>query len=171
MADDYLEIVDDSGQVIGRELRSLVHSNPALIHPVVHALVLNSEGQILLQHRSPTKDVQPDRWDTSVGGHLEPGEDPDTGVRREIAEELGITDVEPEFLYQYIWRSEIETELVRTYRVANDGPFSPDPKEITELKFFHPDEVRGRLGTVYFTPNFEHEFARYTAHLKNSPKV
>jgi isopentenyldiphosphate isomerase len=50
--EEYLEIVDYKGEVIGRAPRSEVHGKPSLMHRVVHILVLNKKGEILLQKRS-----------------------------------------------------------------------------------------------------------------------
>jgi len=42
----------------------------------------------VLCHRSPERRWYPDVWDFP-GGHIEPGEDPQAALRREVAEELG----------------------------------------------------------------------------------
>ncbi|HIJ60603.1 MAG TPA: NUDIX domain-containing protein, partial [Nitrospirae bacterium] len=75
MDEEFLEIVDADGNTIGTALRSDVHGNPALLHKVVHVLVFNKRGDLLLQKRSLSKDVAPGKWDTSVGGHVSPNED------------------------------------------------------------------------------------------------
>src|SRR6201994_3309025 len=56
-------------------------------HNVV-AVILRRDDEILLCHRSPTRRWYPDVWDFP-GGHIEPGEDPQAALRREVAEELG----------------------------------------------------------------------------------
>jgi 8-oxo-dGTP diphosphatase len=58
-------------------------------HQVV-AVVLRRPGQLLLCHRSPARRWYPDVWDFP-GGHVEPGERPADALRRELAEELGVT--------------------------------------------------------------------------------
>ena len=82
--EEQLEIVDYKGEVIGSAPRSEIHGNPSLIHRVVHVLVLNKKGEILLQKRSRNKDVAPGRWDTSVGGHVGIGEDLVSSSKREM---------------------------------------------------------------------------------------
>jgi mutator protein MutT len=63
-------------------------------HQVV-AVILRRADEVLLCHRSPGRRWYPDVWDFP-GGHVEPGEDPDAALRREVAEELGaeLEDVE-----------------------------------------------------------------------------
>ena len=74
MAEEMFEIVNEEGLVIGLAPRSECHGNPQLLHQVAHVLVLNSKSELCLQLRPSHKDVQPDKWDTSVGGHVDPGE-------------------------------------------------------------------------------------------------
>ena len=159
--EDILEIVDEQDRVIGTAPRHRCHGDPSLIHRVAHVLVVNRRGEILLQKRSPHKDVQPGKWDTSVGGHLDPGEGYEEAARRELREELGISAAELTFLYAYPLRNEVESENVRTYHCRHDGRVHPDPVEITEVRFWSCVEIDANLGTGIFTPNFEEEFHRF----------
>jgi len=154
-----LDIVNEAGDVIGRRAREECHADPSLIHRVVHVLVFNRRGDIFLQQRAESKDIQPGKWDTSAAGHLAVGEDFDPAAKRELAEELGIT-ARPKFLYDYVWRTDRETELVRTYRLIHDGPFRLHPTETSDGRFWSPEEVQGELGRETFTPNFELEWRK-----------
>ena len=98
--------------MIGTATRSECHGNPELCHRVSHVIVINSKGEILLQKRSMNKFIQPGKWDTSVGGHLDPGESYIEGAVREMMEELGIKEVSIKFLYKYVMSNEIETEII-----------------------------------------------------------
>lgn len=162
-SDEWLPLVDANGLNQGKARRRDVHGNPALLHPVVHCLVCNAEGSLLLQLRSATKDVQPGRWDTSVGGHVGVGESIESAVVREIREEIGIAVSlsHLRFLYRYLMRSSIESELVHSFSLVHEGPFRAEPGEIDDLRFWTVREIRAALGTEKFTPNFEDEFARY----------
>lgn len=68
-------VVDTQGTVIGSATRGLCHSGSRLLHPVVHLHVFNSSGELYLQKRPEWKDIQPGRWDTAVGGHVDWGEE------------------------------------------------------------------------------------------------
>ena len=163
--EEYLEIVNDKHEVIGIQLRSKIHGNPDLMHRVVHVLVINSDGQILLQKRSQSKDVAPGRWDTSVGGHVGVGEDLLLSSKREMHEELGITGPEPEYLYTYIHTNAYETEFVTTYRCRCDEGFVFNRDEIDEIRFWNFDEIRETIGEKILSDNFENEFRNYLAYL------
>jgi 8-oxo-dGTP pyrophosphatase MutT (NUDIX family) len=52
------------------------------------ALILDDDGRIFVQRRSPDRSLFPNAWDI-VGGHLEPGESTMDALRREIQEETG----------------------------------------------------------------------------------
>ena len=111
-------------------MNTTLRSAPQPNTPAFHVLVFDAQGRLFLQKRTLTKDIQPGKWDTSVGGHLRPGEAPEAGARREMQEELGVAPPALEFLYQYLWQSTRETELVRTYRAIHAGPFALQAEEI-----------------------------------------
>ncbi|MGW5667967.1 NUDIX hydrolase [Micromonospora sp. NPDC003776] len=52
------------------------------------ALIVDDDGRIFIQRRSPERRLFPNCWDI-VGGHLEPGESVEDALRREVAEETG----------------------------------------------------------------------------------
>ena len=155
---EIFDIVTEEGIVIGQAPRSECHGNPALMHRVVHVCVWKSEGSLVLQLRHPDKDIQPNKWDLSVGGHLALGEAPETAARREAREELGIDTGTLKFLYRYVWRTPIESELVYTYSIVHNGPFIIDPGEISAIRPWSPQEINRALGSGKLTPNFEHEW-------------
>lgn len=138
------------------------------MHPVVHCLVVSSGGQLLLQLRSQTKDVQPGKWDTSVGGHVMLGESIEAALQREGREEIGIDLAPAQFLYRYVMRSDIETELVHAFLCRSDGPFRRQASEIDELRFFRLAEIESVLGGGNLTPNFEQEYRRYRQYLASA---
>ena len=160
MEQERFDIVDEDDLVIGQATRDEVHGNPDLIHRVVHVLVFNTAGELYLQLRAPDKDVQPDRWDTSVGGHVDSGERCEVAARREMREELGISPGTLEPLYRYLHRNSFESEMVRTYRVTWDGRIKVDAGEIADGRFWSLDEI-DRSDPELFTPNFLDELGRY----------
>lgn len=160
---ELLPVVDAKGNVVGQTTRGVAHNGiDKPLHPVVHLHVFNAAGELFLQHRPAWKDIQPDRWDTAVGGHVDWGEDVPTALRREVREEIGLelsADLEPEFLTRYVFESPRERELVNVFRIVTDV----NPVPSTELdggRFFTREEILQRMGAGFFTPNFEQEYKR-----------
>lgn len=157
--EELFPLVNEDGAIIGQAPRSICHNGKSmLLHPVVHLHLFNSAGELFLQKRSATKDIQPGKWDTSVGGHVSPGESIIVALRRETEEELGIRDFEPKFLGKYVWESDRERELVHSFSTVFDTNPAVDRNEIDEGRFWSLNEIKNSLGKSIFTPNFENEF-------------
>lgn len=151
-------IVDTEGNVIGSILRSEAHNRSKILHPVVHLHVFNSKGELFLQHRPAWKDIQPDKWDTACGGHIDYGESVDKALQREVKEELGMTDYEPKFIKRYVFESQREKEMVNVFYTVYDGKVSPSEGELDGGRFWTINEINDNLGNGTFTPNFENEY-------------
>lgn len=159
--EEMLEVVDASGAVKGIAKRSEVHGNPSMMHRVVHVLVFNDKGELLLQKRSMNKDVAPGKWDTSVGGHVNPGEDIKEAAKREMQEELGISEAEPVLLYNYLFRNDFESELVSTFSCVFNGKITFNKEEIDEVRFYDLKKISENMGTGLLSDNFELEIGNY----------
>jgi isopentenyldiphosphate isomerase len=152
-------IVDEEGKTIGEAPRSVCHDGKSkLLHPVVHLHLFNRQGELFLQKRVMTKDIQPGKWDTSVGGHVGVDESVEEALARESKEELGLKNLNPVFLVKYIWESKQEKELVNSFYTISDEVPVTDPEEIDEGKFWTMKEIKENLDKDIFTPNFENEF-------------
>lgn len=158
--EELFPIVDESGKTIGKIKRGEAHNGTKVLHPVVHLHVFNSKGELYLQHRPAWKDIQPDKWDTACGGHIAYGESVEDALRREVEEELGITDYSPTFISKYVFEGAREKELVYVYKTIYDGTIFPSNEELQGGRFFSLEEITSRFGTGFFTPNFEEEYSR-----------
>jgi isopentenyldiphosphate isomerase len=154
---EMFQLVDETGQPAGTAERSACHGNPGLIHAVVHLHVLDRADRLYLQRRALSKDTNPGRWDTSVGGHVSAGERVAEALAREAREELGIDATAARPLFTYLYRSRFESEFAHCFLLEYDGPIRADPGEIAEGRFFTFAEVTAMVGTGALTPMFEHE--------------
>lgn len=156
---ELLPLVDPAGNVIGKATRIECHNGSMLLHPVVHLHVFNEKGELYLQKRPMWKDIQPGKWDTAVGGHVDFGEDIHTALLREAREELGINAEGSELVQMYEFHSEREHELVYAHKIVYDKDITPS-EETDGGRFWTMQEIRDAIGHGILTPNFEQEFMR-----------
>ena len=74
----------------------MMYNSRIMTHEVVAALIVQSQ-MILLGKRSPERLMYPGVWDL-FGGHMEPGEERQHTLVRELQEELDITPTQWTFL-------------------------------------------------------------------------
>lgn len=151
-------LVDKDGHVIGSILRGEAHNGSKKLHPVVHLHVFNKYGELYLQKRPEWKDIQPGKWDTACGGHIDYGETVEEALHREVVEELGIEKYTPKLLHQYIFESSIEKEYVNVFTTIYSGALHPSNTELAGGRFWTIAEIKENIGKNVFTPNFESEF-------------
>ncbi len=157
---EVLPIVNEEGQVTGKAPREMFHFNKKekLLHPVVHMHLLNSRGEIFLQHRPEFKKVQPGKWDTAVGGHVSYGETIEVALVREAFEEIGLNGIHPVFLRKYVWETDVERELVYMFMLVTDRDPRINSGELSGGRFWKMEEISRMAENGVFTPNFLHEF-------------
>lgn len=159
---ELLPVVDPRGTVIGSASRAYCHNGSHALHPVVHLHVISPDGLLLMQRRSMSKAIQPGRWDTAVGGHVDYGETIAEALRREAAEETGIDASAATHLTSYVYTSDIETELIAVhYLVADPGSLAlrPEPGEIDCLEFMSHERILQLEADNALTPNFMYEYS------------
>lgn len=155
---ELLPEVDICGNVIGCITRDEAHSGSHRLHPVVHLYVYNSKHQLFLQRRPTWKIIQPGKWDTVCGGHIEYGENLEDALRREVWEELGITDFTPMLIKQYVYESKVEREFINVFTTIYDGKICPNSNELDGGRFWTHDEIINNIGKGILTENFEKEY-------------
>lgn len=155
---DWVPLVDDEGNITGKATRKAVHSGPGMLHPVVHLQIYNSKKEIYLQKRAQNKDVEPGKWDSAVGGHVDLGETIEQALIRETSEELNISGIRPVPLVKYKWESAVESELVFSFSALYNASPVYNKAEIEDGRYWPVEEIRKNLGKGIFTPNFETEF-------------
>jgi isopentenyldiphosphate isomerase len=126
---------------------------------VSHVIVTDGSGRVYLQKRPLTKDIEPGKWDTSVGGHLDCGESHEAGAAREMREELGLAG-SLRFLHRYLWRTDRETELVEAFAHQATAEPRPLPGEIDEGRWFTLPEVAALVARGEATPHLTEELRR-----------
>ncbi|PZF88291.1 NUDIX hydrolase [Micromonospora endophytica] len=109
------------------------------------ALIVNPQGRLFFQRRSPHRRLFANCWDI-VGGHLEPGETIEDALRREVTEETGWRVVEIlEQVGEYRYVGDDGLPRVETdWLVRVDGDLTAPVLEAgkhTEYRWLGPDDL------------------------------
>lgn len=152
--EEQFDIVDERDQVIGQAPRSEVHARK-LFHRAVHVFVFNSNGELLLQMRTDTKDEYPSCYTSSASGHVSAGEDYDETAPRELEEELGISPA-LERLTKIAATTENAYEHAVLYQAFSEEELSPDPEEVAYVEQFSLEKIDSMVQQQpeKFTPPF-----------------
>jgi isopentenyldiphosphate isomerase len=164
MADASIQIVDENDQPTGSATKQEAWDK-GLIHRIIRITIENKNGDVLLQHRHPQKDLYPNTWDVASGGHVDAGEDYDTAAYRELQEELGIRGIRLTPLGRYQqddeWQGKKLKRFYWIYRGIYEGtPTSQEPDKIDSVRWFtraeladlvqnRPNEVADSLHAVF----------------------
>jgi isopentenyldiphosphate isomerase len=159
-ADESVVIVDDHNRVVGAAARREVRAK-RLIHRCAYILVFNSANQLFLHKRSTSKDIYPGRCDPAVGGVVLAGESYDQGARRELEEELGITEAKLKTLFDFFFTDGTAPVWGRAYSCTHDGDITLQREEIESGDFFEIEQILERSKTEPFTPDGIHVLRLY----------
>ena len=120
---EFLPIVNERGNIVGRAMYVELHQGNKMLHPVAHLHVINGKGETTRLY-----------W-----WHVAFGETPEKTLKRKMKETLGLQEAVPMLKRQYIRESKTEKELVYVFTVVSDEdlPFSPEGNEY--LNFFAKD--------------------------------
>lgn len=144
---EYFDILDENGNKTGeRKLRSEVHRDGDW-HRAVHIWIINQNGEVLLQRRSPNKDSNPNMLDISCAGHLSAGDESLEGALRELKEELNL-DVKSEEL-RFIKTTKRSSRYTETFinNEFDDMYILRTNKTVADMKM-QEEEVSG----LFFVP-------------------
>jgi isopentenyl-diphosphate Delta-isomerase len=144
--EELLTQVDERNNVIGSIARGKAHNDEGIFYRTIYVLVKNAKGEILLQKRSPTKDLYPDCWDLSVGGHVNFGKTYEETAARELGEELGLQVSEKDLITKgdVLMRLPKSGEFFRIfeYNLKPDQTISTSAEEINGIKWMTIDEIK-----------------------------
>jgi isopentenyldiphosphate isomerase len=152
MTEELVDIVDDDDNVIATVTRAEMRAR-RLQHRSVGIAVISSDGRLLIHRRSEDKDIWPGWWDIAAGGVVAAGETYDQAARRELAEELGVTDTELDYLGRAHYVDDSLAAICCGYRAVHDGPFTFADGEVAEARWVTFDELDTMRATHRFLPD------------------
>ena len=118
-ATEFLPIVNERGNILGRAMYVELHKGNKMLHSVAHLHVINGKGETTGRY-----------W-----WHVAFGDTPEKTLKRKMAETLGLSEVNPKLKRQYIRETKTEKELVYVFTVVSeeDLPITPEGKEYLGL--------------------------------------
>ena len=133
-----------------------------LRHRATFIFVFDRCGRLLVQRRTPIKDLYPSYYDLAAGGVVAAGESYEACAEREAAEELGIRDTALEPRFDSYFEDECTRCFGRVFSCVHDGPFALQPEEVESVEFRTVGEVlAGAVAPV--TPDTLAAFERLRA--------
>jgi isopentenyldiphosphate isomerase len=162
--DMIVDIVDAADRVVGAAPRKELFRIGQGFR-VAHVFVFNKDGHLLVQRLAPVRDRHPLRWGSSVAAYLFAGETYADAARRRLDQELSVADPSPIPVLHTSMTDDGCVKWISLFRVAAEGPFSPDHGHIADLEF-RPLDVLGQQVAAApddFTPTFVHLFRLFRA--------
>jgi len=150
--EELVQIVDEDDREIAIVTRIMMREQ-RLIHRASYILVFNRAGELYVQKRTMTKDMYPGFWDVAAGGVVLGEETYEQSAERELAEELGISDVKLEPLFDQYYEDETNRVWGRIFRCESEGPFTLQPEEVEYGRFMPPNLVLEYSEIESFTPD------------------
>lgn len=145
--DEYLDLVDEYDQVIGRKGRSAIYAEQLSNFRVVNAFVINSRGELWIPRRAPNKRIFPLCLDMSIGGHVESGETYEEALQREAQEELNmeIENANVRLLGHLTPRDNGVSAYMQVYEIPQDEVPDYNRDDFVEYYWLTPEALFDRL--------------------------
>jgi len=142
--DEIFEIIDEKGNVIAQEKRSIVHEK-GLLHRASDIFVLDKKDRIFIQQRSFKKLIGPGLWDMSAAEHLKPGENFEQAAIRGVKEELGVKSTSLKKIGERKQRAKfgnlLDNENVQVFKCYFEGEITLQEKEIEQGKWITKEQL------------------------------
>lgn len=149
---EYVDVVDDYDQAIAKAPIHVIREK-VLMHRGVCVIVMNKQGNLLLQKRSQNKQLYPGHYCLSASGAVRSGEDYASAALRELKEETDITPAEIRFLFKDEFRGKENKVFSSTYFCWHDGPVKPQESEVESFTWIPIQEAEQFIEQNKFAPD------------------
>ena len=146
MPDELFDVIDENDNIIGQEMRSIVHQH-GLWHRGVHVLLFTPDDKLIVQQRAKTKSQSPLALDCSVSEHVTAGETYHDAAIRGLNEELGIIGISIQPLVKFKMNyGPNDNEISTIFKgVAESKNIKFDPEEIERVETYTLGELQTLL--------------------------
>ena len=172
-ASEELILVDELDREIGFKAKAVAHVGKGVLHRAFSIFVFNSDNELLLQQRAPSKMLWPGYWSNTCCSHPRRGEVMSDAVTRRLEQELGF-ECPLEYLYKFKYQAQFgvwgaEHEVCSVYFGRYDGPVDVNVNEIAAWRFVGVDALERELNAKpdTFTPWFKMEWVHIQANYLN----
>lgn len=168
--------VNEKDEVIGTDdIQSIIEKG--FTYRIARVLLFDADGRLFLQRRGKHVMSSPDKWDQSVGGHVDAGETYEQAAKREMAEELGLRDIPLTFLFKFFYN---ETRLAKyklsnrfnaVFRALYNGEkIKLQKDEVSGGEWFSPAQIDAMIekDPDDFAVGFLETWRQYKNHIQNS---
>jgi isopentenyl-diphosphate delta-isomerase type 1 len=160
MEEEYQDLIDEDDNVIGKVTRGEV-KRKGLLHRAILVFVFNSKRELYMQKRSKNKFLFPGLWGIGAGGGVSLGESYEAAAIRELEEELGITNVNIEYIFNFSYRSDIMNNICKVYKCIYDGEIKIKENEVEKGDFKTIDEIKQMVEEGKLCPDTALIFEKY----------
>ena len=156
--EERFDILNELGEFTGETATREECHEKGLWHRAVYAFIVDNNSNILLQKRSAEKKLWPNKWDVTIGGHVNAGEFGRQALIRECREELGIEITDDEIKYivsttsVYNKNNYINNHYDECYIITKDiniEDLKLQKEEVSDAKFFPKEELLKRINNNY----------------------
>jgi isopentenyldiphosphate isomerase len=112
-------------------------------------LIINNDGELLLQRRSLNKKINPGMWDFGIVESVQSGEDYMSAAIRGLKEEFNIIAT-PKFLFKIAYSDMTLRRITSVYELCYGGRYKQDLSEVAEAGWFSKDKVNGMIKNGMF---------------------
>jgi isopentenyldiphosphate isomerase len=158
--DEIVLIVDKDNNKTGSAPRHEMRAK-GLPHRACYILVFNSRGELFVQKRTMSKDIYPGYYDIAAGGVVLAGESYDESAKRELEEELGISDAALTSHFTFFHDEGKNKVWGRVYSCMHDGELNLQAEEVESGFFADPEDVLALSNKEPFTPDGIYVLKRY----------
>ena len=145
MSEELIQVVDEhTGEPTGELVNRSEIFSKKLWCRSTNVFVVNSEGQILCQQRSLSKERYPGVWSTHLGGHVSAGESFKINAVKELEEEIGLSVNMFQMVPWRTSRKETARLWMRDFVTVYDGRVEDlvlQKSEIEQVRFMSISEI------------------------------
>ena len=122
-------------------------------HLVVHVVVFDPTGRMLIQQRQPFKEGWPNLWDITAGGSALTGETSAQAAQRELREELGLSlDLSGAIPVLTIYYDNCFDDVYVVTREIDPATLTLQPEEVQAVRWATEEDVLRLLDEEAFIP-------------------